>query len=148
MQLRSAFALAVLVASGSSQAASTDAAEVDAVIKNLDLSTFPNSVGPRRMPGKKTFADYGFIRVEKTTSAAKLVHEDNGWLMSFDVISANSQSLRLCFHDRGLVRPGYSIAPSYDSTSALLVTKTVLGMWTAKQVPAGFENCKNDPPAA
>jgi hypothetical protein len=148
MQLRSAFALAVLAASGSSQAASPDPAEVDAVIKNLDLSTFANSVGPRRMPGKKTFADYGFIHVEKTTSAAKQFHEDNGWLMSFNVISANSQSLRLCFHDQGLARPGDSIAPSYQSTSALLVTKTVVGMWAAKQVPAGFENCRNDPPAA
>jgi hypothetical protein len=120
---------------------------IQKIVFAAQLKTFPNSVGPRRIPGKKTFADYGFIRAKKTPSGAKLFHEDNGWLMSFDVISANSHSLRLCFHDRGLARLGDAIAPSYSSTSALVVTKPVLGKWTAKQVPAGLEHCQNDPPA-
>jgi hypothetical protein len=138
-------ALAALVISGSSLAASVDASEINSVIKNLDLTTFPNSVGPRRLPGKTTFADYGFVHVEKTATGANLVRDDKGWAMSFRIISTGPKSLRLCFYDKGLGRPGEAGVSSYNSTSALLVSKSRRGMWTAKQVPTGFAGCRNDP---
>ena len=144
MKLKILIALTALVASGSSQASSVDPTEIDGVIKHLDLTTFRNSVGPRQVSGKKTFADYGFSPVEKTVNGAKLVHDDKGWMMGFSIISADPTSLRLCFYDRGLARPGDLRAPSYNATSALLVSKSRRGMWAAKQVPEGFANCQND----
>jgi len=147
MKLEILAAVTALVASGSSLASPIDAIEIDGVIKHLDLTTFPNSVDPRRMPGKTTFADYGFVRVEKTVNGAKLVSDDRGWTMGFSIISAGPKSLRLCFHDRGLARPGDARAPSYNATSALAVSKSRRGIWAAKQVPAGFANCQNDPAA-
>jgi hypothetical protein len=148
MKLKILAAFTALVASGSSLASSIGAGEIDGVIKYLDLTTFPNSVGPRRMPGKTTFADYGFIHVENTASGAKLVRDDKGWTMGFSIISAGPTSLRLCFYDRGLAQPGDVFVPSYNATSALLVSKSRRGMWAAEQVPAGFANCQNDPAAA
>lgn len=141
-------ALTVLIATGSSLGSSIDANEIDGVINHLDLTTFRNSVGPRRIPGKTTFADYGFVRVEKTVSGANLVRDDKGWTMGFDIISVSPTSLRLCFHDRGLAQPRDVRAPSYNATSALLVSKSQSGRWAAKQVSAGFATCQNDPPAA
>lgn len=129
-------------------AASVHPSDVDGVVRKLDLTSFPNSVGPRRMPGKTTFADYGFRHVGKTAEGARLVKDDEGWEMSFSIISAGPTSLRLCFHDKGLRRPGDVKAPSYNATAALLVTKLQSGRWAAKQVPAGFANCRNDPAVA
>lgn len=148
MKLVKLIGLAALVSSGSSLAAFVDVSEVDGVIKNLDLTSFPNSVGPRRMPGKSTFADYGFVRVKKALAGAELIRDDESWLMSFRIISANTTSLRLCFYDRALGKPGEGFVPTYNTTSALLISKSERGAWAAKQVPSGFANCKNYPEEA
>ncbi len=137
--------LAALGLGASSPAAPPQAGITDAVIQHLDLTSFPNSVGPRRLPGKTTFADYGFVDVTKTADGARLLQTDKGWMMRFEVLSADATSVRLCFHDTGLARPGEPRAPSYNATSALLVSTASQGMWTARQVPAGFADCKNDP---
>lgn len=139
--------LAALVASGYPLAASTHSSDIDGVIKNLDLTSFRNSVGPRRTHGKTTFADYGFIQVEKADTGANLISQDMGWVMGFSIVSADPRSLRLCFYDRGLAKPGHA-TPSYNATSALIVSKKSNGGWTAKQVPAGFANCRNNPASA
>ena len=140
--------VAALVASGSSWAARVSTSDIDSVVKSLDLTSFPNSVGPRQVSGKTTFADYGFINVERTDSGAILTTQDQGWEMSFSILSTHPHSLRMCFYDRGLVKPGDVRAPSYNATSALVVTKEPQGMWTARQVRAGFPGCRNDPMAA
>ncbi|MEG8052875.1 hypothetical protein QP185_05805 [Sphingomonas aerolata] len=140
--------LSAVVASGSLLDARAPTDETDGLIKNLDLTTFPNSVGPRRMQGKTTLADYGFVEVEKTVKGANVVRDDQGWMMGFTIISAGPKVLRVCFYDKGLKKPGDALAPSYNSTTALLVSKKPLGRWTAKQVPAGFLKCLNDPATA
>lgn len=146
MTLKTLALLSALIASGSLVA--TPANEVDGLIKNLDLTTFPNSVGPRRMSGKTTFADYGFVNVKKTSRGANLVRDDQGWMVGFTIVSSSPGVLRVCFYDRGLAKPGDVRAPSYNSTAALLVSKKPLGRWTAKQVAAGFSKCRNDPATA
>ncbi|WP_017914141.1 hypothetical protein [Xanthomonas sp. SHU 166] len=140
--------LLALGVGASSPVVSQQAGVVDAVIQQLDLTSFPNSVGPRRLPGKTTFADYGFVDVTKTAHGARLLEADKGWMMRFEVLSADATSVRLCFHDTGLARPGATQAPSYDATSALLVSTASQGKWTARQIPAGFADCKNAPAGA
>ncbi|MGK6354654.1 hypothetical protein ACMGDH_05440 [Sphingomonas sp. DT-207] len=134
-------AIAAAVAIGPSLAASVNANDVDRVISKLDLTTFPNSL-PKRMPGKTTFADYGFITVAKTASGAKLVGQIDGASKSFVVVSNHPKHMRLCFHD-GVVRQLGATARRFDITSALLVTKSQQGAWTAEEVPGGFPNCRN-----
>lgn len=141
-------ALAALASSVSSPAVSVDESEVNDVIKKLDLTSFPNSVGPRRVTGKSTFEDYGFVHVKKTLTGAELVLDDKSWLMSFRIVSANAASLRICFYDRALGKPGDGFVPAYNATSALLILKSKRAAWVAKQVPAGFANCKNYPEEA
>ncbi len=148
MEVVKLVALAVLVASGSSTATSSRASDVDGVIQNLDLTTFPNSTGPRRLPERTTFADYGFVIIKKIEGGAEIVRDDRGWEMSFTIPSATPTFLHLCFFDKGLGRPGNGSVPSYNSTSALLVTKSRKGRWSAKQVAKGFPSCQNDPAEA
>lgn len=135
-------AIAAVVAIGPSLAASVNANDVDRIISKLDLTTFPNSLSPRRAPGKTTFADYGFITVAKTASGATLVRKNDDASKSFVVISNNSKHLRLCFHD-GVVRQFGAMVRRFDVTSALLVTKSPRGAWTAEEILGGFPNCRN-----
>lgn len=138
---------AALIATGPPIAASTEASAVDDIIRKLDLTSFANSIGARRVPEKTTFADYGFVTVEKTMNSVRLLRKDDGRSKSFAVLSNGPKFIRLCFHDKFVVMPG-SVSPiRYYTTLALVVTKSQRGMWTAQSVPGGFLNCRNDPPA-
>ena len=63
------FALAALIATAPSHATNGAAQQI---IERLDLTSFSNSVGPRRIPGKTSFADYGFTTVEEGVDGATL----------------------------------------------------------------------------
>lgn len=140
-------AVAILATAGSSFGAFVDTKDVDGVIRNLDLTTFPNSLGPGRHSGKATFADYGFVIVEKTEAGAKLIRRSDDTIKSFVILSDDPKNMRLCFYER-IVRQVGATVRSYDLTVALLVTKSQRGMWTAEQIKAGYPGCHNYPPAA
>src|SRR5258706_9822644 len=137
------FAVAVLAAIGLPSAAPADANDVNGVIRNLDLTSFPNSIGRRHMPGKTTFADYGFVTVEKTASGAKLVRKDDGRSKSFVIISDGPKFMRICFHDRFVMASDSASPIRAEITSALVVRKSGRGVWTAEELPGGFLNCRN-----
>jgi len=138
-------AIAVLAAIGSPPAASADANDVDGVIRNLDLTTFPNAIGPMRPLHKTTFADYCFVVVAKTTTGATLVRKDGG-SKHFVVLSNDPKHMRLCFYDSFLVWLG-GTSRTYSTTSALLATKSRRDRWSAEPVRGGFPACQNSPPA-
>ena len=140
-----AVAVAALGMSGPAFASAAEDQAIDAVIANLDLTSFPNSVGPRRIAGKTTFSDYGFVHIKNSASGTQLISDNPMWIMDFHILGNNSKSMRLCFGDRGL-GPSGERAPSYNSTSALLVTKAPRGKWQARQMVGGFPTCTNNPP--
>lgn len=119
---------------------------VHQIVTHLDLGSFPNSTGPRREPGKKSFADYGFTVVELTDDGAALYAPDHGWTMRFRIVGRDSSSIRVCLQDRALPRPGAISNPSYDARSALVLTPSGAPWWKADEVRGGFETCANDPP--
>ena len=125
---------------------------VDGVIAHLDLSSFPNSTGPRRSPGKRSFADYGFTEVELTSEGATLYRPDHSWMMWFSILTTGPSTIRICFGDQGLQRPGDIRAPEYDARSALLLltrgndaVTAADPWWQAKEIPGGFSTCQNNP---
>lgn len=112
---------------------------VDSIVANLDLTSFPNSTGPRRASGKKTFSDYGFAVIKKDLRSAHLEMGPHEWEMSFDVLSRVDNRMTICLRDRA--RNG----GSYNTVSALSLSKSPEGMWMAKQLKGGVPDCRNDP---
>ena len=139
--------LAILLAAGLPAAASAQTGDVDEIIRNLDLTSFPNSVGARRIPGKTTFSDYGFAVAEKTAGGARLVRRDDGRSKSFTILTNGPDYMRLCFHDKFVVMPESASPLRYHTTLALVVSKSRNGPWTARPFRGGFVNCRNDPSA-
>lgn len=118
------------------------------VIAHLDLTSFPNSIGPRREPGKKSFADYGFTEVELTPDGAMLYRPDHGWMMYFRILKQDRSPMQICFGDRGLQRPQDVRAPSYNAQSALAISASEEQWWKAHEQRGGFGTCRNDPPSS
>jgi hypothetical protein len=137
------------VHAGATVAVSSDRIErelIDQVIAKLDLTSFPNSTGPRREPGKKTLADYGFVVVEPTPRGAQLYLADRGWMMAFVILQATPSTVEICLYDRGLRKAGDAFGPSYDARSALTLTRTDDGRYVASELTGGSHACANDPP--
>ncbi|WP_287004541.1 hypothetical protein [Sphingobium sp.] len=112
---------------------------VDSIVTNLDLTSFPNSTGPRRVSGKKTFSDYGFAVIKKDMRSAYLEMGPHEWEMSFNVLSRADNQMTICLRDRA--RNG----GSYDTVSALSLSKSPGGMWIARQLKGGVPDCRNVP---
>lgn len=142
--LKAAYGWHVEKVSGSAMATQGD---IDRIIAKLDITTFPNSIGPRREPTKHTFADYGFTRIAKKPGGAFLSETDGGWQMSFDIIAVTPDAIDVCFHDQGLTRPGDAHGPSYNATSALRIARAAQELWSARKIKGGFPGCVNDPPS-
>jgi hypothetical protein len=72
------------------------------VARNLDLTSFQNSVGPRRRAGKKTPEDYGFIRIDQVGSLATMTEKDGSWEITVTLISNDGPDATICFTDTAL----------------------------------------------
>jgi hypothetical protein len=122
--------------------APVDANDVENVIRKLDLTGFPNSLSPGRSSARTSFADYGFVTVARAESGATLARKSDDASKSFVVISNDQTLMRLCFHD-SFVRQIGPMAHWFTTTTALMVTKSPGGRWTAEEVPGGFPSCHN-----
>jgi hypothetical protein len=95
------------------------------VARNLDLTTFPNSIGPRRKPGAKIPADYGFTAVDADGSLAILSQTDHSWEISVTLISHDGDDVIVCFGDDA--RNG----GSYHAQSPLKLHHELTGLYRA-----------------
>lgn len=88
----------------------------------FDLASIRSSFGPRRSPGKRTFADFGMKPSKATENALEFNNPDN-WYYELkivgrrDVNSDGIEDLEVCFTDRALN------GGSYHTSQGLLVTR-------------------------
>lgn len=88
--------------------------------QNLDLSTFRNSLGPRRTETQRTFAALGILPTQ--VQADEVVMESNEWFYSLrilrraDINGDGLEDFEVCFTDRA--KQG-----TYSAQQALLVTR-------------------------
>ncbi|WP_206518557.1 hypothetical protein [Stakelama tenebrarum] len=82
------------------------------VAQRLDVTSFPNSITPRREPEKSSFADYGFTQVTREGDAVALQPENGRWVFRIRLLGATGDTLRICVLDRALDGGTYfTVAP-------------------------------------
>lgn len=84
------------LAEGAEAVAAGDAASIGA---RLDLSSFANSTGPRREPGKRTPADYGFALPSVADGWASFIAPARGWRLGVKVLKKEPGRTLVCFVD-------------------------------------------------
>jgi len=109
------------------------------VIARLDVTSFPNSIGPRRQKGKKTFADYGFKRVTMTRNGADLIQafgDNDDWLMSIEVLRASSSEILICLQDKA------ENGGTYNSVEPISVRVGHQRLWRGVPLKHSVPGCK------
>ncbi len=114
-----------------------NASAAAAILRHLDLNSFPNSTSPRRKPTRHTPADYGLMKVESFDDGwAQASEPDDGWHMAVFVLSAKANTRTICFTDAG------GGGATYRATQALSVTPEASGRWRALSIPDQV-GCRN-----
>ena len=76
----------------------------------LDLSSFPNSVGPQHRLGPGVPADYGFTKIERRQDgAAVLIQTDDSWALTIRVLKIDGDTQFICFSDFGRQDARYGV---------------------------------------
>ncbi|MBQ1499469.1 MAG: hypothetical protein IIZ38_14245 [Sphingomonas sp.] len=112
-----------------------DAADPVAVATKLDITSFPNSTGPRRKEGLRTFADYGFTSVARDGNAAVLDAADKSWTFRVSILDRGDKAMKLCILDRALN------GGSYFSVKPIEVAQGKDGLFRATGNPVADPNC-------
>ena len=136
--------LALLAGAAAPRHVAPETTAADTVIQHLDLTSFTNR-GVNLDGEKFTFADNGFVVVQKAANGATLARKADGLTKSFDVLMADSEGLRLCLHDKWVVMPKSPSPMRFDYTTALMVWRSADRLWQAEVVPGGFMGCINNP---
>ncbi len=90
------------------------------LVKNLDLTTFRNSLGPRRIESVKTFETLGILPTRVRHD--EVILEDDDWFYSLRILRRDDingdglEDIEVCFTDRAKVG-------SYNSQQSILVTR-------------------------
>jgi hypothetical protein len=102
------------------------------VLARLDLTSFPNSTGPRHLQGPATPAAAGFSEASSGENgwAFRTIPGDGtgGWQLGLRVLETNGEAVVVCFTD--IARNG----GSYFVQTALTLTPTADG-YTARPGP-------------
>jgi hypothetical protein len=81
------------------------------VARRLDVTSFPNSIGPRRRPGARTLRDYEYTRVEiQSRDEVSLYRVRPDWLFSIRILSRSGRKTILCIQDKTLSLGTYDVA--------------------------------------
>jgi hypothetical protein len=73
------------------------------VVRNLDVTSFPNSIGPRREPGKMRLRDYGFVKIEPRGRAVDVFEQPKrDWLFSVRVLHDFGPRKTICLIDQNV----------------------------------------------
>ncbi|WP_232318301.1 hypothetical protein [Sphingomonas sp. TDK1] len=132
---------AILFSTGVPSAPIEPPATVDDIVKKLDITSFANMVG-RLVPGRRTFADYGFVLRTRSQKSAELIRTADGHKKSFVITSDRKSRLTICFRDQ-FVRAAGSASPiRADITSNLVISTSARGLWIAQEAASDLR-CRN-----
>ena len=99
----------------------------------LDMTSFPNSVGPRREEGLKTLADYGFVA---TGDDGTTYEEDDGsWRFVVTPLASGDGRMLVCVEDQALN------GGSYHTRHALELVEDASGLLRATAGPVTHPDC-------
>lgn len=106
------------------------------MIARLDVTSFPNSTGPRRRAGERTLAQYGFTHVELFDDGwAQAQMADGSWQVGVFVLDDGAHRKRLCFTDVA------TNGGTYHTTTTLDVAAQRGGLWRVVGRPGPVKGC-------
>lgn len=84
--------------------------------RNLDLTSFPNSTGPRHEPGKRTPEEYELTKIAGSGTLVTFAKPDGSWQMSLEILGSRPGHVLACFRDQARNGGSYNVQQALDLT--------------------------------
>jgi hypothetical protein len=84
--------------------------------ERLDMTSFPNSIGPRREDGARTLKDYGFTKVQIEGETVRFLEPDESWVFAVRPLATTAPQMALCIEDQALNGGSYHIVEALEVT--------------------------------
>lgn len=102
------------------------------IAEQIDVRTFPSSLGPRIEDEKRTLSDYGFSDSYRRGSTSEFFDDNHNWMIAFRVLEATDEHLVLCITDAaqngGTYRTEKQVAFREGEDGLLVATDEVPGL--------------------
>jgi hypothetical protein len=118
--------LMIAVAAAAGQAVPSRAV-VQRAVERLDMSSFPNSLGPAAKGTKKTLRQFGAQRFKWEDGRLEVTEASGDWARTFQPLKSPPGRIRLCFHDQAL-------KGTYLTSQAIELAPGRGGLYRAKAV--------------
>ena len=106
------------------------------IADDLDVTSFPNSIGPSRRPEAKTLRQYGFKRAMATRGIAEFTLDDGSWYFAVEMLQDHGDIKELCVSDRALN------LGTYNTRTRVKVKRGARGLYEAVEPPPeGGDSC-------
>lgn len=106
------------------------------IVDRLDITSFPNSIGPRRRPGARTLADYGLTKKSSFDDGwVYTAMPDKSWMVGVFILKPGRQRRRICITDTS------TSGGTYRSINAVDVRRRPDGSWVVAQVVGPVTGC-------
>jgi len=95
------------------------------IIDKLDMTSFRNSIGPRREEGKYTLKEYGASKISFNGKIAVVHTQDDSWQYTITLLDEES---KICFEDQAMN------SGSYHSQNAYILIEDKSGFFKASPI--------------
>jgi hypothetical protein len=106
------------------------------VIERLDVTSFPSSLGPRRVTGKTSFEDYGIVPRRVEGLEAVVEEQNGGWIFRIKVLRRTASGIFVCLEDRA------GNGGTYHTQQVLWLTRSnSTSLLRGEESTASFKDC-------
>ena len=106
------------------------------VFEKVDITTLPSAIRPKRVKGKRTFGDYGYVPREIDEKKALLDSPQEASQISIEVLEAAKSGIYVCMNSE----PGRKSAGRFQRVF-LLKLKNADGLLKGKETWKEFDSC-------
>lgn len=106
------------------------------IARDLDVTSFPNSIGPSRRPDAKTLGQYGYTQVTARPGMVEFTLADGSWYFAVEMIQDRGDIKELCVSDRAMN------LGTYNARTRVKVKRGAKGYYEAiEPPPEGGHSC-------
>ncbi|ELQ9312152.1 hypothetical protein R3D73_005198 [Serratia marcescens] len=108
------------------------------ILNRLDMTSFPNSLGPRHLKQGTTLSELKITTVSSEKGMATATNADKSWTYALNLLNEDKQkeTYTVCFNDKAVPGP-----PTYNNSQELVVKKSSQGTYKVIQVITENSEC-------
>ena len=106
------------------------------VVEKLDVTSIPSAIGPKRVKGKRTFSDYGYVTQKVDENEALVEAPQGNSQVGINILQEDKSGIYVCLNARAQTQGGAQI-----QRVLVLKLKNTDGLLKSRESFKEFDSC-------